>query len=360
MYENITYEVILQRMIDKVIEGNPHVDTREGSIVYNALAPAAVELQNMYIEFDWMLNQSFADTASREYLIKRAAERGIEPEKATNAILEGVFDADIPFGSRFSLDKLNYVVTDFISIDENQEIRTYELMCETVGEVGNQQFGTLIPIDYIDGLTTAELTSVLIPGEDEEATEVLRKRYFNSFETNPYGGNKQDYIQKTNTIAGVGSTKVTPTWKGGGTVKVTILDAEFNKASTTLINTVQTILDPVSNQGEGLGVAPIGHVVTVDTATEVVVNVASTITFATGYNWDNIKNEAIALINDYLLEIRKDWMNQTISYVRIAQIERSLLSIIGVVDITGTTINSLAENLELNEYQIPILGGVTV
>lgn len=357
MYEHMTFEVILERMIDAVIAKHPNVDTREGSIVYNALAPAAVELQNMYIEFDWMLNQSFADTASREYLIKRAAERGITPEPATNAILEGIFDVDIPFGSRFSLDDLNYVVTDFISIDG--ETRTYELMCETVGEVGNQQLGTLIPIEYIEGLTIAELTSVLIPGENEEATEVLRQRYFNSFETNPYGGNKQDYIQKTNAIAGVGSTKVTPTWNGGGTVKVTILDAEFNKASPTLINTVQTILDPVSNQGEGLGVAPIGHVVTVDTATEVVINVASTITFDTGYSWDIVKDEAITLISDYLLELRKDWMNQTISYVRIAQIETRLLSITGIVDISGTTINSMAENLELNEYQIPILGGVT-
>ena len=124
MYENMTYEVILQRMLNRVPDT---MNKREGSIIFDALAPAAVELQNMYIEFDWMLNQSFADTASREYLIKRAAERGIEPEKATNAILESVFDADIPFGSRFSLDKLNYVVTDFISIDENQEIRTYEL-----------------------------------------------------------------------------------------------------------------------------------------------------------------------------------------------------------------------------------------
>ena len=352
MYEHMSYEMILERMIDRVLAQNPNIDTREGSIIYNALAPAAVELQNMYIEFDWILNQSFADTASREYLIKRAAEIGITPEEATKAILKGEFNIDVPIGSRFSLDNLNYRVIEKISNG------VFKLECETPGSEGNQQFGTLIPIDYIEGLTTAELIELLIPGEDEEATEALRQRYFDSFETDPYGGNKQDYIQKTNAIAGVGSTKVTPVWAGGGTVKITILDAEFNKASSTLIDTVQTILDPVSNQGEGLGIAPIGHVVTVDTATEIVVNVASTIIFDTGYNWDIVKDEAIAAINDYLLEIRKDWMNQTISYVRISQIERRLLTIPGVVDITGTTINGLAENLELNEYEIPILGGV--
>ncbi len=56
MYENITYEVILQRMLDRVPN---NIDKREGSIIYNALAPAAVELQNMYIEFDAILNEAF-------------------------------------------------------------------------------------------------------------------------------------------------------------------------------------------------------------------------------------------------------------------------------------------------------------
>lgn len=86
MYENITYEDILQRMLDRVPN---NMDKREGSIIYDALAPAAIELQLMYIELDVIMNESFADTASREYLIKRASERGITPEPATNAILKG-------------------------------------------------------------------------------------------------------------------------------------------------------------------------------------------------------------------------------------------------------------------------------
>ena len=161
MYEGITYELILQRMIDRVLAQNPNIDTREGSIIYNALAPAAVELQNMYIEFDWILNQSFADTTQREYLIKRCAKNF--PEEATKAILEGHFNIDIPIGSRFSLDNQITAISDFRWC--------FQMECETP-EIGNQKLGTLIPIDYIDGLTTAELTAVLIPGEDEEDTEV--------------------------------------------------------------------------------------------------------------------------------------------------------------------------------------------
>ena len=85
----------------------------------------------------------------------------------------------------------------------------YQVQCETPGIVGNQQLGTMIPIEYIEGLETAELTGVLIPGEDEEDTEDLRKRYFDSFNEKAFGGNVQDYLEKTNAIPGVGSTKVT-------------------------------------------------------------------------------------------------------------------------------------------------------
>lgn len=349
MFEHITYEVILQRMLDRVPQ---NLDKREASIIYNALAPAAVELQNMYIEFDWILNQSFADTAQREYLIKRCAERGIFPEQSTKAILEGTFNIDVPIGSRFSFETLNYQAIEKISSG------VFKMECETPGEVGNQNLGTLIPIDYIDGLTSAELTAFLIPGEDEEGTEVLRQRYFNSFETNPYGGNKQDYIQKTNSIAGVGSTKVTPIWQGGGTVLVTILDSSFNKASSVLIDTVQNILDPAGNPGKGDGVAPIGHVVTVNTADEMTVNISTTVTLDTGYNWSQVEGDVIAAIEAYLLKIRTEWANNTLNIVRIAQIDSRVLTIDGIIDISNTKINGQAENLNLGEYEIPVLGTV--
>jgi len=351
MYEHITFEVILERMLDKV---SNTLDKREGSIIYNALAPAAVELQIMYIEFDSILNESFADTQSRDFLVRRAAERGITPFEATNATLKGEFNIAIPIGSRFSMDELNYIAVENIAGFD------YMMRCETKGTEGNKHFGSLIPIDYIDGLTSAELTEVLIPGEDDEEVESLRSRYFQSFDTKPYGGNKQDYIQKTNAISGVGSTKVTPIWDGGGTVKLTILDSSFNKASNSLIDIVQTEVDPVLNSGKGVGIAPIGHVVTVDTVDEVTINISTTITLDEGYSWGILSDEANQIIGDYLLELRKDWATQSQLVVRIAQIETRLLGIDGIIDIEGTSINSAAQNLTLNQYQIPMMGGISV
>lgn len=349
MYESISYEKILQRMLDRVSD---QMDKREGSIIYDALAPAAMEMMMMYLELENILTETFGDTASREYLVRRAAERGITPTEATYAILKGVFNIDVAIGSRFNCSDLNYTAIEKIADGQ------YKMKCETLGIIGNKNFGDLIPIDYIEGLTSAQLTELLIPGEDEEDTELFRNRYFDSFDTKPYGGNVSDYLVKTNSLPGVGSTKVTPVWMGGGTVLLTILNSEFSKASSTLIETVQEEIDPTKD-ASGVGIAPIGHIVTVDTATEVVVNVSTTITFQEGYSFNGQKQKIIDVISAYLLELRQLWATQSATVVRISQIETRIMNIEGVVDITNTKINNVASNLVLTKYQIPIMGVVT-
>ena len=72
MYEQMEYRYILSRMLERVPD---IMDKREGSVIYDALAPAAAELANMYIELDSVLNQTFADTATGRYLDLRCAER---------------------------------------------------------------------------------------------------------------------------------------------------------------------------------------------------------------------------------------------------------------------------------------------
>lgn len=39
MYEDTTYEIILERMLRNVKENSPELDTRQSSPVYTALAP---------------------------------------------------------------------------------------------------------------------------------------------------------------------------------------------------------------------------------------------------------------------------------------------------------------------------------
>lgn len=356
MYEDITFEVILSRMLDRVLEQNPNIDTREGSIIYNALAPAAVELQNMYIQLDTILNESFADTETRDYLIKRCAERGVNVEAATYAIRQGEFTPSslaIPIGARFSLNILNYVVTEKITDG------VYKLQCETAGYDGNEEFGSLIPIEYIEGLQTATLTDVLVPGEDEEDTEHLRQRYYDSLNSQAFGGNITDYKEKVNSIDGVGGVKVYPVWDGGGTVKLVLIDSTYHVPSETLVDNVQTIIDPTQNQGTGVGLAPIGHVVTVVGCASTTVNISTHISLQEGWTWADVLPYVEDCIDEYFNELSAEWDSTDNIIVRISQIETRLLDLTGILDIADTTLNGVAQNLTIDADNIPTRGDIT-
>ena len=86
-------------------------------------------------------------------------------------------------------------------------------------------------MEYIQGLTTANLIEVLIPGEDVESDQSLRQRYYDSLFGLAFGGNIADYKQKVLKMQGVGAVKVYPVWQGGGTVKLVLLDSEYHAPS---------------------------------------------------------------------------------------------------------------------------------
>lgn len=364
MYESINFEMLMNRMLGKIPLG---MDKTEGSIIYDALAPCAAELAVMYIELDVILKETFGDTASREYLIRRAKERGLSPYEASSSIMKGEFDLEIPIGSRFTCGELVYFATEkfdktglLLNLDSTETILYYYKMeCETVGTEGNKNFGKLIPIDYIQDLKIANLIELLIPAEDDEDTESFRARYFESFDYKAYGGNIKDYLDKTNSISGVGATKVTPVWNGGGTVKLTILDSEFNKASDTLIDEVQEIIDPTGDH-TGVGVAPIGHVVTVVTVNEIAIDVSCKITLEFGKNASNYLETVRDIIIEYLAELRSSWADNDSIIIRIAEIEARIMNISSVIDINSTRINSSSSNLTLNADEVPIVGGVSI
>lgn len=350
MYEGITFEKIMQRMLDKI---PPKIDKREGSVAWDCLAPAAIELQNMYIELDLILQETFADTASRDFLIKRAAERGIVPYPPTYALLKcEVFPVEVavPIGTRFNCDELNYYIVAAVSDG------VYHVRCETVGTVGNRQIGRLTPINYVYGLQSAQLTELLIPGEDEEETERIRQRYYDSLDAKAYGGNITDYRQKTNAIDGVGGVKVYPVWNGGGTVKLVIVDSSYNKPTQMLVDTLQEVIDPTLNGGKGLGIAPIGHVVTVESVSETLLDIGLNITYRSGWNFETIKPYIDVVIDEYLATLREKWESDDVTIVRISQIETRLLELEGVLDIADTTINGLKHNLTIDTCSIPVRG----
>lgn len=345
---SLTYDTLLQKALRRV---SSQMDTSEGSFLFDAIAPCVAELYKAYLYIEELEKRVFADTAYGEYLERRTAERGIYRKSATYAIRKAYFNVDVPIGSRWAKEELVYTVTE--KVHEG----VFLTKANQTGAIGNRYSGELVNMDFIENLTSATLGEVVIAGEDEEEDESLRLRYFSSFEKEAFGGNKRDYEEKIGNIEGVGVVKVYPTWAGGGTVKVRLLDAEHNVPSPELVQTVQELVDPIETSGEGLGIAPIGHKVTVEGAEEVEVQITTQLIFR-GIDWDNIKNEVTSVVEEYFKQLRSKWNEEDI-VVRISQIEARLLEIEGIIDVQGTKLNGSSTNLYLTDEQVPVLVGVT-
>lgn len=344
---SLTYNALLHRALKRV---SSHIDTSEGSFLFDAIAPCVAELYEAYLHIEELEKRIFADTAYGEYLERRTAERGIYRKPATYAIRKAYFNIDVPIGSKWAKEELVYTVT------EKVQDGVFLTKANQTGAIGNRYSGELVNMDFIENLESAILGEVVIAGEDEEDDESLRARYFSSFEKEAFGGNKRDYEEKIGSIDGVGVVKVYPTWNGGGTVKIRLLDTENNVPSSELVQMVQELIDPIQTSGEGLGIAPIGHKVTVEGAEEVGVQITTQLTFKET-SWENVRQDVVGVVEKYFKELRSKWSENDV-VIRISQIESRLLDIEGIIDVQGTKLNGNSSNLYLNDEQVPVLLGV--
>ncbi|MFB5674279.1 baseplate J/gp47 family protein [Paenibacillus terreus] len=352
MYESQTFEQILQRMLDRIPDT---IDKREGSIIYDAMAPAAVELAQMYTELDINANLRFPDTASGDYLDRSIAWSGIQRKQATKARLSGFFwdkanqPLDVPTGSRYSLSDLNYKVVEKI------QKGNFILECERAGSIGNSFFGQLLPLDYIPGLVRAELTELILPGEEIENDEGLYERYQDKITKPITSANRYQYELWAREISGVGKARAFPLWQGPGTVRVALLDNNMRRPADAVIQEVQQYIDP-TRDGKGEGVAPIGPVVTVEGATEIAIDVSVNVTLAEGASTESVKEAIETGVSDYLKSLA---FNDTlVRYTRIANV---ILDIPRVIDYENLKVGDLeGKNIQINEDEVAVLGTVTV
>lgn len=376
-FSDKTYGKILSRQLNRVPNT---IDKREGSMIQTALGPESWYLEGLYLDLDAVQKNAYAETAGGEFLDLLVAERGIERKASAYAVKKGVFNRTVPVGSRFSAltgdGYLTYRVMEFI--EQTETGYTYRMKCETAGQIGNHYTGQLIAIDYVTGLTFAELTELLSAGTEEETDDSLRERYMATFDVPTFGGNIASYRNAILAIDGVGEVQVYPAWKGGGSVLCSILDGNFRPAGKELVRTVQDIICPLDEEGDepssnGYGLAPIGAAVTVGTGTELELNITLSVQFlntvpdgGSGYK-SQIENK----LEQYLKSVRQSWgtmvKSQKIEYavtVYISRIIYAILDIPEVVNVTEVIINGSASDIVCMEnfsvQQVPILGKVTV
>jgi uncharacterized phage protein gp47/JayE len=376
-FTNKTYRNILSEQLARVPNT---IDKRELSLIQTALGPASWYLEGLFMLLAQLQRNGFALTATGDALDLKAAERGVSRNIATPAIRAGVFNVEPNIGDRFStingVNSLNFFVSNQMGL-EADGLYHCELTCETPGSEGNNYTGNLLPITFIAGLTSAVMTDIIIPGTNEQDDEGLRQKYLDSLLAESFAGNiayYRDIIKNQDNITGV---QVYPIWNGGGTVMCSILDGNYNAATPALIELIQNFVCPLnpstSNPTEyGLGKAPIGAQVTIGTPAEFPIAITATVELISGFTIPAVQQRVEDVINEYFLQIRREWDRITVSNgsvmylvnVFASRINSALMSIEEVVNVTNITLNGSAADLILTQTgalnQIPTLSGVTL
>lgn len=362
-----TYRALLEAMLARVPDS---LDKREGSMIQTALGAGAYSLEDFYLDLDKVQRGGAIQTAVGEDLDNLAVLANVERYPASPAVRLGVFSLDeIPDGARFSTidggDSVNFTAAGRVGPGQ------YRMICETPGEIGSRYTGPILPITVIPGLDSARITDILVPGDDAEGDEELRQRVISALRERPFGGNVADYKRVVRAMDGVGDLQLYPTWNGGGTVKLSIIGADWMPASQELVGTVQAAVDPPPNQGLGYGTAPIGATVTVTAPEAVAVDVSARLTLRTGYTVEQMQPLVESAVGDYLLSVRKTWAepdaDRLTSYscwVYLARVVSAILSVPGVVNAVEVTLNGGTADLQLVEtgetQQVPVLGEVSL
>ena len=377
--QKYTYDYILTEALSKVPD---NVDKREGSIIRDALSPCCYEAAKHILYLADIIEQTYIETANGLWLDGRVIEGGVTRDPATYAKKLGVFKTQLDEPCQISIGQsfstvgdtiLNYTAVQvYVNEDGDVVPGSYIMQCNTVGSVGNSYIGRIVPNDYIEKLASAEITTLLYPGEEEESDDSLRERFLANLMKTAFGGNIAQYRQWAKEIPGIGGVQVYPVWAGGGTVKLSIIDTDYNSCSSEFCQTILEKFDPENSGGEtglGLGIAPIGHKVTVSTPLPRTINVSGKITLLPGYKLETLLPQIKLALEEYLLSLRQAWENSDNEnnysvIVYLGRINFAILNVKGVSSAYELQLNGTDTDIRLTEtsslQEIPVLGTVSL
>lgn len=342
MYEEMTYDSIMQAMFARLPDS---LDKREGSIIYDATAAVSCQLAAMYFQLGSFTDLVLPDTSAGEYLTRMVEAFGLTRKAAAKAVRQGIFDKELPAGTRFSTSGdtvLIFAVSDLISSEDSTFI--YELVCETAGKGGNECSGVLLPVEYINGLGRAELGGIVTAGTDEEDDESLRERLFAKVQLPSTSGNANDYYNWAMACAGIGAAKVFPLADGPGTVKVVVASEEKTAVEETLIKKVADYIETMR---------PIGATVAVTSARELTVSVTAKVKLTSETTLAKAQSAFQDLVDTYL-----QGNAFQAEYISLARIGSLLMDVTGVEDFSDLQLNGTAANITLEDEEIAVCGAV--
>ncbi|MCK9453285.1 MAG: baseplate J/gp47 family protein [Bacteroidales bacterium] len=318
IYEDLksfTFPALLRDALNAV---QADVDKREGSVIYDALAPLCVTLAKSFDVLHQVSLQSRFQTAQGEYLDLCGSQFGVYRAPATKAKWKAEFlpsSVEVPLGHKFvTAEGLGFEY----EVSANLGGGYYTIICTQAGAAAGADFGVLHPMPPIAGLKSATLHECFDQGANVQSDDEYRLKIWQSLGRRGYGGNFDDYCywvfeafrEEQNDVATVVSGfQIYPAWQGGGTVKLFIVqdfgDEKYMPASSATIAALQYFLDPVSPAGTG--VVPLGHRVTVAQFGRYGMGFKVPLILRSGHSLDaELKAKLIAAVKSYLEGLRDE------------------------------------------------------
>jgi uncharacterized phage protein gp47/JayE len=363
----MTYELLLEDTLNNAPDG---IDTRPGSIYYDAISGILMKVARLYTDLDLVFQLMQIDSATGEYLDLRASEYGIYRQAATAAQYNVSFEGVTPdIGERFFSDGLYFRLREA----DNGELY---LEAEETGIGGNDIFdGTAaVPVNNIAGLTSATFTGIREYGTDDEDDESLRQRVKEKIAGPAENGNKQHYKTWCESIEGVGLARITPLWNGPNTVKAILISPLGLPCSARIVEEVQTYIDPatkgyttvvdgrtyVVGDGLGEGIANLGAHFTAAAADELKINITLDVELASGTTADSASEAVQTAVAEYFKDLVLSTTVASDLVVRYTAVGAIISSLSMILDYHNLQINGGTDNVHLGEDDVPVLGEVVL
>ncbi|AFM40342.1 putative phage Mu protein gp47-like protein [Desulfosporosinus acidiphilus SJ4] len=352
-----TSNVILSRMLSNV---SSDVDKSEGSFIYDATSPVAIEIAQQEANLDQVAKKFDITTLSGDELAMRIYQRtGISRNPATYATADVTITGNgmINTGDLVQTPGgVQFKSTQQQTISGSASVHVEALIAGSTGMVPANQI-TQFPV-AIAGLVSVTNSNPTQDGFDAESDSALLQRYYDYIQTPATGGNIAQFINLMKDFTGVGDVKFYPTWNGNNTVKLVIIDVNKLPPSSDLVAAAQAYMDPGA-QGLGLGAAPFGAFTTVEGAFASTITINFTAVKDSDYTDEQRLANVQANLTAYLQAIA--FVDSTVSYAKIGS---AILSSQGILDYTNLTVNGGISNVPLSYTsaltETPVLGVVTI
>ncbi|MCM1296889.1 MAG: baseplate J/gp47 family protein [Muribaculaceae bacterium] len=367
MHETKTFERLVAEMLARI---PTEIDTREGSVPWDIIAPVAWDSSELYRALREVINLVLLPTSVGEYLDAWGWTVGLERIHATSAVYAFVYDGELPpMGERFFHDGV------FFRLQTNED-DVLVLVAEATGTVPNDiPIDTnAVPVRNLPKLKAASFGALLRPGIEEEKDDDYRERIHEKLAGPAANGNRQHYKTWCESVSGVGRARIVPLFAGENTVLAVLFDPEGAPCTQDICDDVQEYVDPITmhrtriwngeevivGDGYGDGMANIGAHFLAIPATETKVKVSFTAVLRDGKTLEEAQKQAQDAIKGYFKKLALENMDTENVVVRISTIGAMLITLDALVDYDDLLLNDDAENIVIPITSAPILEEVAV